>query len=133
MTMKIENWDLIFAEEIERSRDLEFSWGKNDCITWALQIAFRLTGRDDEPEWFGTYKTEKGGMRVLLKNKIKLAEVGTHYFGDPIENVLFGKRGDLAFSGGAYGIVAGRETIHLSENRGLVTIPLSAATKIWSI
>lgn len=131
--MKIEKWDMILAEEIERARGLEFKWGESDCLTWALKIAFRLTGRDDAPEWFGTYTTEKGGLRVLAKNKIRLNMVGNYYFEDPIKNVLFGKRGDLAFSGGAYGIVAGRETIHLSESGGLVGIPLSAAEKVWNI
>lgn len=43
-----------------------FSWGENDCVTWAGDCAHALTGQDPIADLRGTYASEIAARRILV-------------------------------------------------------------------
>ena len=129
---RVSRWDIVLAEEIAAVRELPFEWGEHDCASWSLSVVCRLRG-EDPPDWIGSYKTKTGALRKLSESEVKIEDIGSTILGDPMDNVLFAQRGDLVFSGGAYGICVGSMSAHIGEDgkKGLVFIPMSAAERAW--
>lgn len=129
---RVEGWELLLAEEIERVRFEPLAWGRHDCATWTFSVAARLRGHD-APDWIGRYRTERGGLRLMKKAGIeRMQDIGVRILGDPRGSVLFAQRGDVVFSQGAYGICLGQETAHIGE-AGLVAAPLALAELCWAV
>ncbi|MQT13635.1 DUF6950 family protein [Segnochrobactrum spirostomi] len=57
----------ILGECFLREFRTPFAWGVADCVTWAADCALALTGVDPIADIRGTYTTERGAQRILVK------------------------------------------------------------------
>jgi hypothetical protein len=131
--MRVDNWPLILAEQVEAARLRPFAWGSWDCCQFAAETVLALTGVDYRDR-FPLYQSaddaqiliaEHGGVQHLLSSVLgeskhpALAQRG---------DVVMGDFGD----GLAAGICVGAHCCAVGQ-RGLVFMPMSRAVAAWSI
>lgn len=137
------DWPEKLAEFIEARRNMPFTFGTNDCCTFAAAAVKALTGVDYRHqliETFGAYgtlaeaarrKEQTGGLEALATSILR----------DPIP-VAFAGRGDivLADAPDAVGDVDLRHLgvclgTHVAAPglKGLVFVPMSLAVKAWGV
>jgi hypothetical protein len=133
---KIEGWERLLAEAIEGACHCSFAWGLHDCPTFAFETRALLTaGEDVAALWRGRYTSALGGKRIMRKlGWSSLETMGHALLGDPLENILLAKRGDivLADTGLGFGICCGAHAVGMAPS-GLVSAPLTSCRLAWSL
>lgn len=132
--VRIEGWELKLSDYISNSKDVIFEWGKNDCTIFTAKAVEVITGYDFYSQYLG-YKTKEDAQKIIDENG-GFAKLVSKHLGNPHNNFLSAKRGDLAMvkcPDVCLGFVddSGSKVLVLSE-KGYVRIPLSKAFKIWS-
>lgn len=61
------DWDQRFYTAAVSDRDLEHSWGSNDCVTFAAKCVEALTGADIIEDVRGRYRSKSGALRIMKK------------------------------------------------------------------
>lgn len=139
---RIVGWEDRLSEYIREQMAAPFAWGKNDCCLFAGDCIKIVSGHDLVEEYREQYETEEGAKKCLDKFgkgsllSTVLTKMKTYGFNEIHKN--YAQRGDMVYlvvdNYPALGIVdfTGRQSIGISE-RGLVTVPLEYAKKVWRI
>jgi hypothetical protein len=130
----------VIDEILSRYEDACFEWGRLDCCLFVADVLLLLTGRDYAAPWRGTYDSEFGAKRLVIKygglgglaaeafGDIRLPEEARD--GDPV--LFTGKFIERDSIGGALGIAHGGQIVYLTQ-RGLDRAPLTAAVGCWNV
>jgi hypothetical protein len=129
--LRAQDWPVRLAQAIEDARTRPFAWGTHDCATWAFSVAASLRG-EAPPKWIGTYDDEEGAMRRLAKARCKLSRLGLRMLGKPLASPLLAWRGDVVWSGGAYGVCIGTHIAQVGPE-GLTLRLLADAETAWRV
>lgn len=91
-----EGWEQRLHALIEARRDTPFAWGENDCLMFAADCIFTMTGVDPTTEWRG-YSDEAEAKRRLTEycGSANLIAAAYKYLGRPTTHVRNARRGDL--------------------------------------
>jgi Domain of unknown function (DUF6950) len=124
---------------IEMKKQIPFAWGRNDCCIFVADCIHAMTGIDVAAEFRGQYRTELGGMRIILRNGCLLAfidKIAARFQIDQI-SVKKASRGDVVIAKHdryALGIVnLCGDAAWVVGKTGLVEIPLKLCTSAWKI
>lgn len=135
-------WEGRLAALVSARALVPFAWGTNDCVTFAADAVQAVTGRDPIADIRGTWSCERTAARA----------VGSFYgaYGDmhhvldamaqrswwPRVPVGFARRGDLAIvpheGRPTVAVVTGQAAMSPGP-KGLVAVPMTAATRAWTI
>jgi len=148
---RVENWENKFLRFIDKRMKLPMEWGKTDCFLFAVDCIQVITGIDcdhlqKDKKFRGRYQTSRGGYKIL-KNisgggvSETFAMIAEELNLPILKNNNFSRRGDIALynikseMGGireVLGVVLGPFVL-IQGKSGLLSFPISGATKIWSI
>ena len=133
------DWPRRLEMFIEYRKTIPFRWGKNDCCLFAADAIESMTGVDLAREFRGTYKTELGAMRHLLKEGSVFGiacRIARNAGIKPCAGAMAG-RGDVVYVKGeqhALGVVGlSGDSIWILTVDGLGQVPLSRAVCGWHI
>lgn len=134
--MRIENWPERLNDFL--SKPHKFNWATCNCALFAFSAAEEITGKDFVAHYKGP-KTKKAiiaKMRRICGGGVE--DVMNKEIGDPLPSVLSAKRGDIisfdfGIGGPALGVCNGSSGIFISENDGLISVPISECRFAWSI
>jgi|TARA_R110000744_G_scaffold49636_5_gene107818 hypothetical protein len=151
MGVRVDNWEEILQAELRKKH--AFSWGKSDCVYFAVRIVQAITNVDiigrGEKE-FGKYSTKVGYKKIIAEQwakygKSKLKEPSIYGVIDYVcarESFLeippsMSQRGDLVMTilrgEQALGIKVGEGACFTADDGTSVEIPVSEITHAWAI
>lgn len=129
--MRTSDWPEKLAEYLHQKRDVPFSWGTNDCASFACDAVFSMTG---ERLAIPVVETPEAYVQ-LLQDSGPLGDIVTSYLGEPI-HPAFAQRGDVVLlqveQRDTLGICVG-ESLAGPGLDGLVLIPMSLAVSAWRV
>ena len=137
--MRVEGWEKILFEEVEKARDKRYVLGKHDCALFAINLLGKITGVDYSTRVKGKYKNLTEAKKLIKKlgrgtNKQLHLAVSEVLHALPTSSFR-GKRGDpllIAIDGVEHiGICVGAEGVVLTP-KGLMFIPLDQFQYSWS-
>ena len=133
--MRITNWPIIAAREIEKYRSSPFVCGESDCCLAVANIVKAYTGVDIAETFRGKYKTELGARRALKRyagGDIKSA-ADLILERVPVEQA---SRGDIGLvttdSGESLAVLFNQRAWAMSLS-GMVDLPISSVICAWRI
>ncbi|WP_199287793.1 DUF6950 family protein [Kushneria phosphatilytica] len=99
------NWPQKLYDAIQAAHEAAFSWGENDCCTFAADCCIAVCGIDPAEKYRGHYTTEIGAKRKLTEIHGSLEKACDAYF----ERVPVTKaqRGDMVMFEGEIGNTMG--------------------------
>lgn len=125
---------------LDRYRSAEFRWGEMDCCLFVADVLRDLHGKDFAEPWRGTYDTEFGARRLVVKHggldgllssvfgpMVPVDECGE---GSPV--LLRQKLVEQDSVGGAVGVIHGGKVAYLTK-KGLAEAPLSYVVGGWNV
>lgn len=130
---------LALSNYLASVRDKPFQWGEHDCVLHCVNAIQAMTGVDYGTEWRGTYSTRAGAEEIISRDLENLDMAFTAEFGLPFYNIYKAARGDVcrcvAGEEEIYGILddSGRYVAAVSEDRGLVRLPLKSIICYWKV
>ncbi|HCR1899503.1 hypothetical protein OI909_06180 [Enterobacter asburiae] len=92
--MKHPDWHNRLIAVIRAAEKRPFLWGEHDCCLFAADCAEAMTGDNFADGWRGTYDSETGAKKALLRGGGSLEKVLTKYL-DEVP-VKMAQRGDIA-------------------------------------
>ncbi len=93
--MRLDGWEAVLRETVERSRERSFEWGAHDCALFAADCVLAMTGTDLATAFRGKYTTAAGSRRALIRlGEGSLEATVTAVLGEPIAPAL-ARRGDV--------------------------------------
>ncbi|MEH4929999.1 DUF6950 family protein [Enterobacter cloacae] len=92
--MKHPDWHNRLIAVIRAAEKRPFLWGEHDCCLFAADCAEAMTGENFADGWRGTYDSETGAKKVLLRGGGSLEKVLAKYL-DEVP-VKMAQRGDIA-------------------------------------
>lgn len=92
--MKHPDWHNRLIAVIRAAEKRPFVWGEHDCCLFAADCAEAMTGDNFADGWRGTYDSETGAKKALLRGGGSLEKVLTKYL-DEVP-VKMAQRGDIA-------------------------------------
>lgn len=128
------DWSRKLSDFLKNRRALPFQWGSNDCLAFASAAVQALTGVDFFSEYAG-YSDESEAAELLKQNGGVKGIIRKH-LGGGTNAILSAKRGDIALvrmPRDTAGVVDDSgQFIALISPSGMVRVPLSKATRVWS-
>lgn len=132
MTTRVHHWGSSLAALVAARMHQPFAYGQQDCSLFAADCVLITTGADPAADLRGTYSTETEAA-LIVKNGGGLAAIAAARLGAEIAPRL-AQVGDIAMCQ-----VEGRDALvvvmgsHLlgPGKAGLVSLPVSAARKVW--
>ncbi|WP_430493370.1 DUF6950 family protein [Enterobacter mori] len=128
--MKHPDWHNRLIAVIRAAEKRPFLWGEHDCCLFAADCAEAMTGENFADGWRGTYDSETGAKKALLRGGGSLEKVLAKYL-DEVP-VKMAQRGDIAVVDNAdtrcAGVIYGG-AVWVPGEEGLVCLrikPLSA-------
>lgn len=103
--MRNPNWQIELGKTITAAAKRPFLWGEHDCCLFAADCARVVCGIDPAEKYRGTYSTEQGARKALLRNHRSIEGAIAAYFKEV--PVAFAQRGDLVVVDTEQGRVAG--------------------------
>lgn len=92
--MKHPDWHNRLIAVIRAAEKRPFLWGEHDCCLFAADCAEAMTGDNFADGWRGTYDSETGAKKALLRGGGSLEKVLAKYLNEvPVKMV---QRGDIA-------------------------------------
>jgi len=158
--LRYDNWRHILANIAREYRTKPFIWGESDCVTWASNVAYAMTGRD--PVWWirGQYNDQKGAIDEIYKlrdrlsstemikysnnrNKCKeliISRVVSEIY-DQLDSVYYARKGDMVgtccpeygVNWYSLGVCLGAKCGYMADEGGLAYIPLSKIKHAWRV
>jgi len=131
--MRKSNWEKALNAEIERTRELEFSWDKNHCLGFAARCQEAMTGKTDFPEAF-TSTSFMSAQKIIKKHGGDL----TSWMDEKLQriNLLAAQRGDFieveTDIGEAIGVCIGEKVAVMGED-GLEFMPMTHGIRAWKV
>lgn len=92
--MKHPDWHNRLIAVIRAAEKRPFLWGEHDCCLFAADCAEAMTGDNFADGWRGTYDSETGAKKALLRGGGSLEKVLSKYL-DEVP-VKMAQRGDVA-------------------------------------
>lgn len=92
--MKYPDWQKRLINELQAAKKRPFLWGEHDCALFAADCVKSMCGEDYAALYRGTYNSETGAKKALLKNHGSLEKALSDYL-DEIP-VKLAQRGDVA-------------------------------------
>ena len=92
--MKHPDWHNRLIAVIRAAEERPFLWGEHDCCLFAADCAEAMTGDNFADGWRGTYDSETGAKKALLRGGGSLETVLAKYL-DEVP-VKMAQRGDIA-------------------------------------
>lgn len=92
--MKHPDWHNRLIAVIRAAEKRPFLWGEHDCCLFAADCAEAMTGENFADGWRGTYYSETGAKKALLRSGGSLEKVLAKYL-DEVP-VKMAQRGDIA-------------------------------------
>ena len=92
--MKHPDWHNRLISVIRAAEKRPFLWGEHDCCLFAADCAEAMTGDNFANGWRGTYDSETGAKKALLRGGGSLENVLAKYL-DEVP-VKMAQRGDIA-------------------------------------
>ncbi|WNS34752.1 hypothetical protein RQP58_08635 [Enterobacter asburiae] len=92
--MKHPDWHNRLIAVIRAAEKRPFLWGEHDCCLFAADCAEAMTGDNFADGWRGTYDSETGAKKALLRGGGSLENVLAKYL-DEVP-VKMAQRGDIA-------------------------------------
>lgn len=92
--MKHPDWHNRLIAVIRAAEKRPFLWGEHDCCLFAADCAEAMTGVNFADGWRGTYDSETGAKKALLRGGGSLEKVLAKYL-DEVP-VKMAQRGDIA-------------------------------------
>lgn len=92
--MKHPDWHNRLIAVIRAAEERPFLWGEHDCCLFAADCAEAMTGENFADGWRGTYDSETGAKKALLRGGGSLEKVLAKYL-DEVP-VKMAQRGDIA-------------------------------------
>jgi hypothetical protein len=143
--IKKEHWHTRAFDTFLRERaTTPFTWGDNDCCTFAADAIHAITGTDIAADFRGKYTTEIGALRAIAKvtGGTTVADAAAYCAAKHglVEHTypLMAKRGDLVVLDNDGNLIAGvvhlngRHVISVSES-GAVRLPITSIVRAWSL
>ncbi|MBE5251833.1 DUF6950 family protein [Mixta mediterraneensis] len=128
--MKNSDWQKSLVTLIKAAEKWPFLWGEHDCCLFAADCVKAMCGEDFAAEFRGTYDSETGAKKALLRGGGSLEKVMARFL-DEVKPAL-AQRGDIAVIENAgrrcAGVIYGG-AVWVPGERGLVGLrvkPLSA-------
>lgn len=139
------DWEARLDRYVIEAQARPFSWGRHDCVLFALGAAEAITGVDAAANLRGTYDSARGAagvMRRLFHARDLAGAVESfraHWAGESVP-VLMAQRGDIvlaepdAATDLALGIVSldGRSALFAAP-KGLTRLPLRSCRSAWRV
>lgn len=126
----------LLIQYLAENRGKPFAWRENDCCSFALRWAERLTLREGLlPDYEPTAKS----ARSALREEGGILAVFVSRFGTPLRSPLFAQRGDIAVvddSGDERDLRAGvvsTNGVYGPGPDGLIAVPIDRAVAAWRI
>lgn len=129
--MRLEGWETLLNEQIEKARHTPFKWGEHDCLTWACNCLLAITGVDYLADIRGRYKTKAGAYKLIKKQGDSLTDCIDQHV--QRVSVKMAKRGDVVMYEGAVGICFGVQSFFITENQGLAGVPTLKCEMAWAV
>lgn len=92
--MKHPDWQKRLVTVIKAAEKRPFLWGEHDCCLFAADCAKAMSGEDFAVGFRGTYKSETGAKKTLLRSGGSLEKVLAQFL-DEVTPAL-AQRGDIA-------------------------------------
>jgi len=92
--MKHPDWHNRLIAVIRAAEKRPFLWGEHDCCLFAADCAEAMTGENFADGWRGTYDSETGAKKALLRGGGSLEKVLAKYL--DVVPVKMAQRGDIA-------------------------------------
>lgn len=92
--MKHPDWQNRLNAVMKAAIERPFSWGQHDCCLFAADCAEAMTGENFANGWRGTYDSETGAKKAILRGGGSLEKVLARYL-DEVP-VKLAQRGDIA-------------------------------------
>lgn len=92
--MKHPDWHNRLIAVIRAAEKRPFLWGEHDCCLFAADCAEAMTGDNFADGWRGTYDSETGAKKALLRGGGSLEKVLAKYLAEV--PVKMAQRGDIA-------------------------------------
>ena len=92
--MKHPDWHNRLIAVMRAAEKRSFLWGEHDCCLFAADCAEAMTGENFADGWRGTYDSETGAKKALLRGGGSLEKVLAKYL-DEVP-VKMAQRGDIA-------------------------------------
>src|SRR5688572_14691817 len=134
-TNRVLGWEEILTEKVEINRDKPFVWGVTDCLTFPLEVASAITGRDYIREYNLAYNDELTANEFMRRRKWKSVADGFLEQFEEIHPSQAG-RGDIAVierSGQVSGGVFIGARVAARAFRGLGYVPRSWVTRAFKV
>lgn len=133
--MRVEGWEKIAIDYIEKAKKSKFVWGLNDCVLFSCDLAKEMTGKDPAESIRGKYSSQKEALKLIKANKRKPEDVMGDYFLEVHCN--FAQRGDIVFRRNSdlsfnFGIVWDGKAFFLQDGEGVVSQNLKGL-KCWRV
>lgn len=91
--MRNKNWSLLLGNYIKENRKTPFEWGVFDCCLFVSTCCDIVCGVDPAKEYRGTYSTEVGAKRAIIKNHGSIEAAYDSFFNRV--DLSHVKRGDI--------------------------------------
>jgi hypothetical protein len=132
--MRLKDWNSRFAGLVSAVQARPFAWGEHDCCLWAADAVQALTGADPAGDLRGTYQTEQGAARVLLRIGGLVAAGARCGCEIDLRRVIAGDVGLVRWPDGVecLGVRGAKAWICVGES-GLVWLPDNSASRAWGV
>ena len=131
--MRKDNWPTILDAEIDKARNLAFSWGVHDCSLWVGRVLRAISDFDDVKLFEGAYSDETGA-KALLRQKCGGGIV--KYLNGRLKAIpiLTAGRGDVVYdsASGAIGICMGSTSFFVTTV-GITTLKTADLKRAWKV
>ena len=131
---RLSDWPIRMEAFLARRSNVPFTWGANDCGTFAADCVQAITGHDPAPSGLRCHTTARQAYRAVSRHG-GFAAIGDAAFGDRIDpalatvgDVLLVKIGQMD----AFAICNGSTAIGPAAT-GLAVIPADRATLAWRV
>jgi hypothetical protein len=131
---KLPDWQLRLEAFVAQRRAMPFTWGTNDCCTFAADAVAALTGDAQVGTGLRAHRTAKQACRTIARHG-GIAAIATAACGQPhpaamagvgdVVLVTVGKRDALAICNGG--------TALAPSSAGLVAVPMAHARQCWRL
>ena len=132
--MRVRDWQLKMEEFTLERKSKPFSWGTNDCATFASDYVLAVTGEDPALPELREHRTAREAIRAIRSHG-GLEAIATSALGEPV-HVSQSSLGDIALvrvgKRMALGVVMMNWVFGPGPN-GYTHVPLESATKAWRI
>lgn len=127
---------MLLSRFLRERRNVAFAWGTNDCMLFAADAVYAMTGTDPAVRWRGY--DSKDAAETIIRDTGGVNRLITEGLGvEPHQNPLRARRGDVVAmelpGGWTAGVVddTGQRIVSVTEE-GITRLPLKLAAFIWS-